>query len=224
MNVTEYDVQDTSSDLVTNQILEGHSATVICLAWNEPFQKLVSTDENGLTIVWGFQDEIWYQEMVNSRNNSYVTDMKWTNDGKLICITYDDGTVTVGSVEGNKLWGLELGISLRHVEWSANYSNVIFVSKENKIQVYDKVGSHIKDVKCCEIDEISGIHWYDGQQKRNNPSLAIVSVTGQICLTRNIGHTNSLVVKSGLSDGICKWSPNGSIIAICGKKQFAFTL
>jgi len=31
--------------------------------------------------------------------------MKWSKDGTKICITYEDGAVIVGSVEGSRLWG-----------------------------------------------------------------------------------------------------------------------
>lgn len=220
--MAEYGIEDTSTltDPLIHQTLEGHTGTIVGLVWNEPFQKLVSTDEHGLTIVWGFQDDIWCQEMMNSRNVSYVTDMKWTSDGRLICITYEDGTVTVGSVEGNKVWGLELGVSLRHVEWSPNYRNVIFISKGNHIQIYDQVGNYVKDVQCGNMEEINHIHWHGTchQRKRKSPSLAIMSMTGQICLTRNIGNTNDLMVNSDLKDGICQWNPNGRILAACGRK------
>ena len=50
--------------------------------------------------------------MINNRNKSVVTDMKWTPNGEKICIIYDDGAVIVGSVEGNRLWGKELKMRL----------------------------------------------------------------------------------------------------------------
>jgi hypothetical protein len=35
-----------------------------------------------------------------------------------ICIVYEDGAVIVGSVDGNRLWGKELKVTLAFVEWS----------------------------------------------------------------------------------------------------------
>lgn len=35
-----------------NQNLEGHTGHVQIVAWNEQFQKLTSSDDNGLIIVW----------------------------------------------------------------------------------------------------------------------------------------------------------------------------
>ena len=33
----------------------------------------------------------WFEEMINNREMSVVTDMEWTSDGKKICIVYEDG-------------------------------------------------------------------------------------------------------------------------------------
>lgn len=52
------------------------------------------------------------------RNKSRVADMRWTANGEKICIIYEDGAVIVGSVDGNRLWGKELGMELSLVEWS----------------------------------------------------------------------------------------------------------
>jgi len=48
--------------------------------------------------------------MINNRNKSVVSDMKWNPSGEKVCIIYEDGAVIVGSVEGNRLWGKELKI------------------------------------------------------------------------------------------------------------------
>lgn len=47
-----------------------------------------------------------------------MADMRWTANGEKICIIYEDGAVIVGSVDGNRLWGKELGMELSLVEWS----------------------------------------------------------------------------------------------------------
>jgi len=52
--------------------------------------------------------------------------MKWTSGGEKICIAYEDGAVIVGSVDGNRLWGKELGISLALVEWSPDGRMILF--------------------------------------------------------------------------------------------------
>ena len=60
-----------------------------------------------------------FEEMINNRNKSTVTDQKWNSDGTKICIIYNDGHVIVGSVDGNRLWGKETGKKLKLVGLSA---------------------------------------------------------------------------------------------------------
>jgi hypothetical protein len=66
-----------------------------------------------------------FQEMINNRNKSVVRDMKWTPDGQKICIVYEDGAVIVGSVDGNRLWGKELSLTLALVRTSQMPTNRI---------------------------------------------------------------------------------------------------
>ncbi|KAL8581319.1 WD repeat-containing protein 35 [Nucella lapillus] len=96
------------SNLSMNQSLEGHSGAVQVMAWNEQHQKLTTSDQYGLIIVWMLYKGSWYEEMINNRNKSVVRGMKWTADGQKICIVYEDGAVIVGSLDGNRIWGKEL--------------------------------------------------------------------------------------------------------------------
>lgn len=40
------------SNLSMNQTLEGHTGTIQVVTWNESHQKLTSSDQSGLIIVW----------------------------------------------------------------------------------------------------------------------------------------------------------------------------
>jgi WD repeat-containing protein 35 len=75
----------------------------------------------------------WYEEMINNRNKSLVTDMAWSADGTKICIAYEDGAgsghmcgdraagvVIVGNVDGNRIWSKEVGGNLCAVEVSVS--------------------------------------------------------------------------------------------------------
>ena len=72
------------------------------MVWNEGHQKLTSSDQYGLIIVWMLYKGSWYEEMINNRNKSVVKGMAWNSDGQKICIVYEDGAVIVGSVDGNR--------------------------------------------------------------------------------------------------------------------------
>ena len=77
----------------------------MCTTWNPVHRKLTTSDENGYIIVYMLVKNMWYEEMSNNRNKSVVQDMRWSCDGKKICIVYEDGMVIVGSVDGNRIWG-----------------------------------------------------------------------------------------------------------------------
>lgn len=40
------------TNLSINKTLEGHSGNVLVIVWNEKYNKLTSSDEHGLIIVW----------------------------------------------------------------------------------------------------------------------------------------------------------------------------
>lgn len=54
-------------NLSLNQTLEGHEGTVMCVCWNDSYQKLTTSDEKGLIIVWMLHKGMWYEEMINNR-------------------------------------------------------------------------------------------------------------------------------------------------------------
>lgn len=105
------------------------AGAVQVVTWNEQYEKLTTSDQNGLIIVWMLykgdycrqtenrsclvigsvfivlclhpSEGAWYEEMINNRNKSVVRSMSWNADGQKICIVYEDGAVIVGSVDGN---------------------------------------------------------------------------------------------------------------------------
>jgi WD repeat-containing protein 35 len=44
--------KDASGNLTMNQTLEGHNGSVQVITWNEHYQKLTTSDQYGLIIVW----------------------------------------------------------------------------------------------------------------------------------------------------------------------------
>jgi WD repeat-containing protein 35 len=65
--------------------------------------------------------------MVNKRDNTIVTGMKWSSDGQQICIVYNDGVSIMGSLEGNRVWvkelkntvltNIEVGYFSKYITW-----------------------------------------------------------------------------------------------------------
>uniref|UniRef100_A0AAY4A9P5 Anaphase-promoting complex subunit 4 WD40 domain-containing protein n=1 Tax=Denticeps clupeoides TaxID=299321 RepID=A0AAY4A9P5_9TELE len=182
------------SNLSMNQTLEGHSGAVQVVTWNEQYQKLTTSDQNGLIIVWMLYKGSWYEEMINNRNKSVVRSMSWNADGQKICIVYEDGAVIVGSVDGNRIWGKELkGIQLAHVAWSPDSKILLFGMANGEIHIYDNQGNFIVKMSLsCLINvtgaiSIAGIHWYPGTEgyiEPDCPCLAICFDNGRCQIMR----------------------------------------
>lgn len=80
-----------ASGLLVNQALENHKSKVTIVVWNDIENRLSTADENGLIIIWKLHKGGWVEEMINNRNKSVVRDLKWSSDGKKLCIIYEDG-------------------------------------------------------------------------------------------------------------------------------------
>lgn len=222
-----------------NQTLEGHNGKVICATWNPVYKKLTTSDENGLIIVWMLHKGLWWEEMINNRNKSVVKDMKWTVDGKKICIIYEDGAVIVGSVDGNRLWGKELNLELKFVEWSPDSKYILFVTSEVEVWVYDADGSKLRLLSLTSIEpflstndySIAAIHWYSppystrtGTQNVSStllsseisPSLLVAFDNGLILLSRGEFDNEQIVLDTELEILSCKWNSQGNIFAVTG--------
>ncbi|OON21585.1 WD domain, G-beta repeat protein [Opisthorchis viverrini] len=193
------------TNLVMNQTLEGHTGYVQVITWNEKFKKITTSDQQGLIIVWMLYKGAWYEEMINNRNKSVVSSMKWDTDGHRICIVYEDGAVIVGSVDGNRIWGKELTCgNLLAVEWSPDSALLLFGLITGEVLVYDYAGNYLSKVSIYCLNNIHGavrlvgLHWYNGGKglvEPNCPTLAVCYDIGRCQLMRHHGDTATEVPK-----------------------------
>uniref|UniRef100_A0A915D9I2 Anaphase-promoting complex subunit 4-like WD40 domain-containing protein n=1 Tax=Ditylenchus dipsaci TaxID=166011 RepID=A0A915D9I2_9BILA len=143
---------------LSSQQLEGHtaSAQVKLLCWNEVYQKLASSDDAGLIIVWmnHGSDESWFEEMINNRQKSSVAALKWSNDGTKIAIAYEDGQVIVGSVDGNRLWNKDIGSALTKIAWSADDSLLLLGLMDGECHSYDQNGNFITKIPMLLVESV----------------------------------------------------------------------
>ncbi|CAM6106102.1 unnamed protein product [Calypogeia fissa] len=177
-----------SSNLSMNQLLEGHTGTVVAVRWNHNYRKLTSTDETGLIIVWVLFKGMWFEEMINNRNKSAVKDLRWSSDGQKICIMYEDGQVIMGNVDGNRLWTKELNAQLSLLEWSPDARLLLFCTLQGTCLIYDVNANYVSQLIICFVNDgdyasIVGIDWYNGLEGHtdsNAPTLALALATGKI--------------------------------------------
>lgn len=214
------------SNLSMNQNLEGHSGAVQVVTWNEQYQKLTTSDQYGLIIVWILYKGSWYEEMINNRNRSVVCDMKWNADGQRICIVYEDGAVIVGSVDGNRIWGKELkGVQLTNVEWSPDGKNIIFGISNGEVQIFDNTGNFCaKMTLYCLANvtgavKIAGIEWYDGREgfvEPNCPCLAICFDIGRMQIMRHELDESPVLIDTSMAVVNIQWNNCGAVLAVAG--------
>ncbi|XP_033095063.1 WD repeat-containing protein 35 isoform X6 [Trachypithecus francoisi] len=219
------------SKLSMNQNLEGHSGSVQVVTWNEQYQKLTTSDENGLIILWMLYKGSWFEEMINNRNKSVVRSMSWNADGQKICIVYEDGAVIVGSVDGNRIWGKDLkGKQLSHVTWSADSKVLLFGMANGEIHIYDNQGNFIMKMKLsCLVNvtgaiSIAGIHWYHGTEgyvEPDCPCLAVCFDNGRCQIMRHENDQNPVLIDTGMYVVGIQWNHMGSVLAVAGFQKAA---
>ncbi|XP_053191008.1 WD repeat-containing protein 35 [Scomber japonicus] len=219
------------SNLSMNQTLDGHSGAVQVVTWNEQYEKLTTSDQNGLIIVWMLYKGAWYEEMINNRNKSVVRSMSWNADGQKICIVYEDGAVIVGSVDGNRIWGKELkGNQLAHVAWSPDSKILLFGMANGEVQIYDNQGNFIMKmtISCLTNSTgaiyIAGIHWYagtGGYVEPDCPCLAICFDNGRCQIMRYENDENPVCIDTMMNVVSIQWNHCGSVLAVAGSLRAA---
>ena len=204
---------------IGNQTLIGHSGRILRLAWNATYRKLASADEHGLIIVWAFQQKQLVQEMVNASDHAPVGDLKWSHDGKQICIVYGDGTIVVGSVEGTRTWARDLDASLKLVEWSPDDKNILFVTTDDIISVYDSAGNVVKELNGDNgATDIVDLHWHH-YSPTDRPDFAIAYSCGVVHISKGLQDGNLSNIDCGITIEACKWNPSGTILAVGGVNE-----
>ncbi|RVE56857.1 hypothetical protein OJAV_G00210340 [Oryzias javanicus] len=213
------------SNLSMNQTLEGHRGAVQVVTWNEQYEKLTTSDQNGLIIVWMLYKGAWYEEMINNRNKSVVRSMSWNADGQKICIVYEDGAVIVGSVDGNRIWGKELkGSQLAHVAWSPDSKILLFGMANGEVHIYDNQGNFIMKmaINCLVAAgsvSIAGIQWYAGTRgyvRPDCPCLAICFDNGRCQIMRYENDENPICIDTLMNVVSIQWNHCGSVLAVAG--------
>ena len=215
------------SNLSMNQTLEGHNGQIQVVTWNENHQKLTSSDQYGLIIVWMLYKGSWYEEMINNRNKSVVRGMAWNTEGQRICIVYEDGAVIVGSVDGNRIWGKEIkNVTLTGVCWAPDSRLLLFSLSSGEVHVYDNQGGFVSKVsiQCLTntsaVAKVVSLVWYNGKHglgDPNQPTLVICYGTGRLQMMRDENDDNPALVDTGMTTVGCQWNHDGTILAVAGQ-------
>ncbi|KAG5510843.1 hypothetical protein JKF63_07915 [Porcisia hertigi] len=210
--------------LSSNQTLEGHESTVHMVTWNQTYGKLTSCDVSGRIVVWMLHKGMWFEEMVNNRNSSRVVDFSWNPAGTKICIAYEDGTVIIGGVEGNRYWGRELPYTLAKVCWSADGHLILFGTAAGDVCVHDAMsGAQLSQIE-ARFDKaegpspLAGLSWHPAGAERPEPpaTLAVCYQSGKVELMTGISDDEPYVIDTNLPLRCVSWNPLGTVLAVSG--------
>ena len=214
-------------NLSMNQTLEGHKGSVVVADWNPRHDKLTTSDQNGLIIVWMLHKGMWFEEMINNRNKSVVRDMRWSADGEKICIAYEDGHVIVGGAGGKRLWGKDLPLTLSLCEWSPDGRFVLFGTASGQVLLYDSSGHPIAETRVVANEGVGAsplvaIDWHPGaprvvdDREGAAPTLAVCFANGNVQLMRGARDDAPLVLRTGLRASHARWNAAGTHLAVAG--------
>ncbi|MCQ2817045.1 MAG: hypothetical protein MJ252_07250 [archaeon] len=217
---------DDKSKVPLAQALEYHSKTVTIVAWNELFNKLTTCDSTGLMVVWKNQNDKWDTEMINNREVSYITDIKWSKQGQFLCFIYADGHAIVGTVEGNRSWGNDIRNSLYKIEWSPDGSILLLAAEASNIIILSSSGQQLGELELIsDLKEvkISSINWWTNVFSENRSAtlekhLLIAFQNGKICLYDNENDLEPFMFTSNMNPLLkADWHVSGNFLACCGQ-------
>ena len=208
-----------------SQSLKYHNDDITLVTWNDNFDKLTTCDKSGVIIVWKSVDNKWETEMINNREQSYVTDLKWNRQGQYLCFIYEDGHAIVGTVDGNRSWGNDIRNSLYLIEWSPDGNLILLASRNQNITILSSSGQQLGEVEIEESlrnTDIASMVWWSKYIDETKiitlkKHLMLAFVTGEICLYDDENDKTPIIFKSHLKKITkAEWNVNGDCFAICG--------
>lgn len=143
--------------------------------------------------------------MVNNRQKSEVTDIKWSPDGKKICIIYFDGAIIIGGVDGSRHWGKEIKANLVKCDWSPDSKLLIFGTDQGTIAIYDSQGNFAKNLEISFVTPenftLASIAWSDKGRMYSQDApigLIIAYESGSMQLMKNDSDKKPLAINANM--------------------------
>lgn len=222
-----------ASPVFFSQSLSSHKKRLSHINWNDRYDKLTTCDEEGVIVVWKFieredgeERNQWETEMINNREISNVTDIRWSPMGNFLCFIYEDGHAIVGTVDGSRNWGNDITSGkLLRLEWSPDESFILFYILNSNIIIFSVNGYQIGEMEIplhlLQL-KVAEITWWTNSLIENktivdNKHLAIVYENGTILLFDNHHDLKPYEIKTEfIKVTKAQWSPNGELLAISG--------
>lgn len=219
---------------VPSLALQGeHTGRIVLLNWNEYYRKLTSVCNKGTMIIWRKSQDTWVEEMVNNSGKNLITDVQWSADGTKLCILIEDGQMIVGSVDGERLWNLQIANDIPSiVEWSPDNKHILVGTKNGEVMVFDMLGNHMHSINLIcfpmqDMDHIitspgqklAALEWFHGAKTSGEgapASLIIAYECGKIQLSSGESDSNPILIETAMAISAVKWNPQGTFFAVAG--------
>lgn len=68
-------------------------------------------------MTWMQKKGDFLEETINESDQNKILDVRWSPDGTHLCICIDDGSIIVGSVEGERVWNKKIDRTPTKIQW-----------------------------------------------------------------------------------------------------------
>ena len=130
------------------QELIGHKSKITSIqCYNE---YLATGDSSGLIIIWKYYQNAFYEEMTNDKIHSPISKLSYFDN--LLCISYLNGSVILGSGTGQYIWNFKLDAKLVDNAWFNN--KLHFLSDlPCQLHIYNRNGESEKIIALSSIQQ-----------------------------------------------------------------------
>ena len=199
---------------------------ITLITWNDSYNKLTTCDKSNRIVIWFNRKGCWTVESINQREVSNVSAIKWSKQGKYICILYEDGTCIVGNVEGQRMWGKVIKEGIYDLEWSPTGINILIACMRSNVLIVGRNGDFLGELE-VNIDfienKITTIEWWinflSEEQNESQPKhLLLAYESGDVALYDDANDKDPIETNTLLSSITkAEWTLYGNSFAICGK-------
>ena len=103
---------------ITSLTTHKHEITALC--WNSRFNRLITGDRSGLSVVWVERDSKWFPTILSSATGSAVTSIGTSYTGEFTAITYENGQISCGDLGSNQKWVSKYEGTPKRAFWSGS--------------------------------------------------------------------------------------------------------
>jgi WD repeat-containing protein 35 len=218
---------DGEIQLSLNQsVSSSHKSSISTLSWNEKFDKLLSVDDKGLMIVWteGGQN-LYTEEMVNEAGKKRIKFAKWSAGGNYVIIAIEGGSLILGSVEGERLWGKDVQMEIEFVSFLENDQVILIGDNKGGLIAIDSRKGEIfaeydfydeKDIK-GQNEHANNVVFFEANNSSVHGRLAIGFSQGDVYFVHDLRENFLKKYNFGIQKLFAaKWSRDGKLLAVSG--------